>query len=129
MASFLTPLIHTPKHQFALQDVDGGSVLATRIEAAFDSETRRRGLLGRSHFAEGSAIVIAPCSAIHTFFMKMVIDVAFVSRTGVILKIYPSLPPWRLAFAFGAFAAIEFPAGTLLRSRTQREHRLHLSSI
>jgi len=129
VASFLTPLIHTPKHRFILQDVDAATVLATRIEAAFDSETRRRGLLGRSVFAEGSALVIAPCSAIHTFFMKMAIDVAFVSRTGMILKIYSSLPAWRLAFAFGAFAVIEFPAGTLARSRTKREHRLHLSSI
>lgn len=129
MASFLTPLIHTPGHQFLLQDVDAATVVASRIEAAFDSETRRRGLLGRSDFAEGSALVIAPCSAIHTFFMKMVIDVVFVSRTGVILKVYQSLPAWRLAFAFGAFAVIELPAGTLSRSRTKPEHRLHLSSI
>ena len=129
MASFLTPLIHTPEHRFILHDVDAQTVLATRIEAAFNSETRRRGLLGRSDFVEGSALVIAPCSAIHTFFMKMVIDVAFVSRAGVILKIYPSLPAWRLAFAFRAFAAIELPAGTLSRSRTKRQHRLHLSPI
>lgn len=129
MASFLTPLIHTPDHRFILHDVDAQTVLATRIEAAFNSETRRRGLLGRSDFVEGSALVIAPCSAIHTFFMKMVIDVAFVSRAGVILKIYPSLPAWRLAFAFRAFAAIELPAGTLSRSRTKRQHRLHLSPI
>jgi uncharacterized protein len=129
VASFLTPLIHTPEHRFILHDVDAQTVLATRIEAAFNSETRRRGLLGRSDFVEGSALVIAPCSAIHTFFMKMVIDVAFVSRAGVILKIYPSLPAWRLAFAFRAFAAIELPAGTLSRSRTKRQHRLHLSPI
>lgn len=129
MASFLTPLIHTPDHRFILHDVDAQTVLATRIEAAFNSETRRRGLLGRSDFVEGSALVIAPCSAIHTFFMKMVIDVAFVSRAGVVLKAYPSLPAWRLAFAFRAFAAIELPAGTLSRSRTKRQHRLHLSPI
>lgn len=129
MASFLTPLLRTPEHRFILHDVDAATVLATQIEAAFDSKTRRRGLLGRSDFAEGSALVIAPCSAIHTFFMNMVIDVAFVSRAGVILKIYPSLPAWRLAFAFGAFAAIELPAGTLSRSRTARPHRLQLSPI
>ena len=129
MPSFLTPLIHTREGRFALQDIDASTVLATRIEAAFDSETRRRGLLGRSQFADGSALVIAPCSAVHTFFMKMAIDVIFVSRSGVILKIYSSLPAWRLAFAFGAFAAIELPAGTLSRSQTKREHRLHLSSI
>jgi uncharacterized membrane protein (UPF0127 family) len=129
VASFLTPLIHTPDHRFILHDVDAQTVLATRIEAAFNSETRRRGLLGRSDFVEGSALVIAPCSAIHTFFMKMVIDVSFVSRAGLILKIYPSLPAWRLAFAFRAFAAIELPAGTLARSRTKRQHRLHLSPI
>jgi uncharacterized membrane protein (UPF0127 family) len=129
VASFLTPLIHTLDPRFTLHDVDAETVLATRIERAFNSETRRRGLLGRADFAEGSALVIAPCAAIHTFFMKMAIDVVFVSRTGVIVKTYSSLPAWRLAFAFGAYAAIELPAGTLTRSRTKREHRLHLVSI
>ena len=109
-----------------LQDLDAGVPLATAVEAAVDSASRRRGLLGRTIFPEGSALVIAPCPSVHTFFMKMAIDIAFVSRAGVVLKTYAALPAWRIAFSVGAFAAIELPAGTLGRTGTARGHRLEL---
>ena len=95
-------------------------MIATQLEAAFDSARRRKGLLGRTSFADGSALIIAPCSAVHTFFMRMAIDVAFVSRNGEVLKIYSSLGAWRIAHAIGAFAAIELPLGTLCRFDTRR---------
>lgn len=127
MESFLSPLLRAPEQHFVLHDLDASTVVATIVEAAVDSAARRRGLLGRTEYAEGSALVIAPCSAIHTFFMQMVIDVVFVSRAGEVLKTYPALPAWRLAVAVGAFAAIEFPVGTLSRSLTRRGHRLALT--
>lgn len=64
-------------------------------------------------------MVIAPCSAVHTFFMRFAIDVLFVARDGRALKIYVALPPWRLAFGFGAFAVIELAAGALELSDTR----------
>jgi len=90
-----------------------GSLLASRVEFALDSESRRRGLLGRDAFDRGSAIVIAPCGAIHTFFMRFAIDVVFVARDGRVLKTYEAVPKRRIAFSFTAFAAIEFPAGAI----------------
>jgi uncharacterized membrane protein (UPF0127 family) len=112
---------------FVLRDLDSDTILATAIEAAFDSSSRRRGLLGRTEFINGAALIIAPCSAIHTCFMRMAIDIVFVSRDGRVLKTYSSLRPWRAGFAIGAFVAIEFPAGTLMRSHTKRGHHVALT--
>jgi uncharacterized membrane protein (UPF0127 family) len=45
--------------------------------------------------------------------MQFAIDVAFVARDGRVLKIVRSIGPWRMAAAFGAYAAIEMAAGSL----------------
>jgi uncharacterized membrane protein (UPF0127 family) len=85
--------------------------VATDVSGAFDSRARRRGLLGREALEEGRALVIAPCSSIHTAFMRFPIDVLFVSREGRVLKVAAHVPPWRARARFWAFAVIELPAG------------------
>ena len=90
-----------------------GGTIAHPVEIAATSRTRRRGLLGRTGLDPSWALVIAPCAAIHTAFMQFPIDVAFVARDGRVLKIVRSIGPWRMAAAFGAYAAIEMAAGSL----------------
>ena len=121
-------MLRAPEERFVLRNGRDRGVLATRLEPAFDSASRRRGLLGRTTFEEGTALIIAPCSSIHTFFMRMEIDVVFASREGQVLKTYSGLPAWRIAFALGAFAAIELPGGTVTRSDTRRGDRLLLAT-
>jgi uncharacterized membrane protein (UPF0127 family) len=126
---FLSPLISDPRSRFALAVRDSGSIIATQVETAFTSETRRRGLLGRTSLDAGAALIIAPCSAVHTFFMRFRIDVAFADRRGILMKFYSDLAPWRIAFAIGAFATIELPAGTLTHSDIHRRAALELRRV
>ena len=93
-----------------------GAALADTIEIAGDSGARRRGLLGRDRLATGTALVIAPCSAVHTFGMRFSIDVIFAARDGRVMKMARDVAPRRLAVAWGAFAAIEMAAGEVGRS-------------
>ena len=88
-----------------------GATLATTVEVAFDSTSRKRGLLGRASLAAGHALIIAPCSGIHTFGMQFPIDVVFVAKDGSVLKIRHAMPAGRLAAAIRAFATIELAAG------------------
>src|SRR4029079_17671829 len=90
-----------------------GHVLAAAVELAATSATRRRGLLGRDRFDTSSALIIVPCSAIHTAFMRFPIDVLFVDRQGLVLKIVRHLRPWRIAGSLRSFAVIAFGAGAL----------------
>jgi uncharacterized protein len=85
--------------------------VATVVEPAFDSATRKRGLLGRSALAQDHALVIAPCSAIHTFGMQFPIDVIFAAADGRIVKIRRNMRAGRMTGAIGALATIEMAAG------------------
>lgn len=94
--------------------------------AAADSATRRRGLLGRDAMPEGEALVIVPTNAIHTFFMRFAIDVAFVDREGLVLKVRHRMPPWRIFAAWRGFAAVEVRAGALAEAGVGSGDRLTL---
>jgi uncharacterized protein len=113
-ASFLRTLLSAPPGAGCqLVNARTGLVLASVVETAVDSATRRRGLLGRDSLPPGHALVIAPCPAIHTFFMRFPIDVVFASRDGRVLGVRRNVRPWRIAFASRAFAAIEWSAGSI----------------
>jgi hypothetical protein len=96
---------------------------------AFDSATRRQGLLGRDSLPANTALIIAPSNSIHTFFMRFAIDVAFVSKNGRVLKIRHALQPWRMAGALGAYAVIELPAGALARAGVEKGDTLNITAI
>jgi len=115
--SFLQPLLREPQRGWTLVNATTGALLASRVIAAVDSETRRRGLLGRTEFQD-EALVIAPCSAVHTFFMQIAIDILFVTRDGRVTRAVSGVVPWRIAASPSAFATIELPSDTLARTGT-----------
>ena len=86
-------------------------MLAERVEAAFDSRTRRKGLLGRSTLPHDTVLAIAPSNAVHTFAMQFAIDILYIRRDGQVVKRVLGLKPRRLSGALRAFAVLEFGAG------------------
>jgi len=113
---FLGPLLEPGQSTLTLRLDRTGATVAEHVELASDSKGRTRGLLGRESLADGSVLIIAPCNAVHTFFMRFTIDVVFADRDGRVLKVCRRLKPWRIGAALGAFAALEFPAGWTDRS-------------
>ena len=125
---FLRPLLATPAGNApALVIARTQAPLATTLEAAFDSDSRRRGLLGRSDLAPDTALIIAPCSAVHTLGMRFSIDVIFAGRDGRVLKIAHAVRPRRLAVSWGAFATIEMAAGEAGRHGLRAGDFLHVT--
>ncbi len=116
--TFLGPAIGKGAGQCELINTDGNAVLAAHVEPAFDSKSRKRGLLGRDAVPEDYALVIAPCGGIHTFSMRFPIDAVFVSRDGTVIKTCRDVKPWRIAVAWRAFAVIEAAAGFIARTET-----------
>ena len=121
---FLSPLLKQPGQRWQLLNADTGATLASRVEGAFDSDSRKKGLLGRSGL-DDTALLIAPCNAVHTFFMHFPIDVAIVDRAGAITRCWSDVPSWRVV-GWRGFATVELAAGTLRRTATERLHRLVL---
>jgi uncharacterized protein len=126
---FLSPMLSRPGVPHQLTNVNRGTVLATSVEAAFDSASRNRGLLGRDSLSDGTAIVIAPSNSVHMFFMRFPIDAIFVARDGRVVKTCANLRPWRIAVACRAFAVIEGPVGMIERTRTVRGDSLAFRPI
>ena len=92
--------------------VSGGHVLAS-AERADDRRARARGLLGRAGF-EG-ALVLSKCRSVHTIGMQFAIDVAYLDRNGLVLKIAHmnrnriGMPVWKAA------TVVEAQAGSFER--------------
>ena len=126
MKSFLSLLLQPGGSSFVLTNTRHHRIVARTLLTAFDSKSRRTGLLGRDSLPEESALIIAPSQAIHTFFMRFAIDVAFVSRDGLVLKVRHSVPPRRIAVSWRAFAIIQLPAGALESSDTRPGDRLQV---
>jgi uncharacterized protein len=101
--------------------------LATALEIAVTRRARRRGLLGRDGLDDSAAIILAPCTAVHTAFMRFAIDVLFLDRDGCAVKIVSDVSPWRIALAARAYAVVEMAAGTVRRRGVQLGDRFYVS--
>ncbi len=114
--------------QVALMNERTRQFVASSVEVAGTRNTRRRGLLGRDRLDETSAMLLAPCTGVHTVGMRFAIDVIFVDRQGYVVKVVRDLKPWRIALASRAHAVIEMPAGSLRWGQVLIGDRLYLTS-
>lgn len=121
---FLEPLLTTSADRAVLCVEGHEAPLATAVETAFDSAARKKGLLGRNGLEDGSALVIAPCSAVHTFAMRFPIDVIFAGKDGRVIKLRHALKASRVTGALRAFAVVEMAAGAIARAGVSVGDRL-----
>lgn len=90
-----------------------GEIVAT-VDQARTPWSRMAGLLGRTRLEAGDGLLLSPAWSIHTWFMRIAIDVVFIDAQGCVLRVYPELPPWRLVSGTRkARTVLEFGAGTL----------------
>jgi hypothetical protein len=94
---------------------------AWRAERSLD---RMRGLLGRPPLVAGQALVIDPCSSVHTIGMGYALDVVFVDAGEKILKLCRRVVPLRMAFCWGARATLEMAPGEIDRLKLAVGDRL-----
>ena len=113
-----------PPRRFRVTNVTRDTVLATAAESADNSDSRRKGLLGRDALSAGRGLLIAPCEAIHTFGMRFPIDVVYLARDLRVIKVRHALIPWRISFCLRAHSVLELPAGTIGATLTVPGDRL-----
>ena len=92
--------------------VSDGRVLAAALRAT-ERPDRRRGLIGTRSVEQ--PLVIDPCNWVHTFGMKVAIDVVYVDADNVVVGV-DTLKPWRIGpYTRKAARVIEASAGSLER--------------
>lgn len=71
------------------------------------------GLLGWPPLTADEALLIKPCSSVHTLWMRYPLDLAYLSRDWTIRKLVRNIVPWRLSACPGAAMVIEMKAGRI----------------
>ena len=103
-----------------IRNLTKNALLADKVVIANAPFGRMKGLLGRSVFGPGEALIIAPCQSVHMLFMKFAIDVIFLDRYKRVLGACSNLKPFGFSPVFWKSAcAIEVPAGTIEKTNTE----------
>jgi uncharacterized membrane protein (UPF0127 family) len=106
-----------------------GKILADQAERAATFGARFKGLMGVRVLPMGQGLWIDPCNSIHTFFMRIPIDCAFLDRDLKVVKAVHAIVPWRATPPYrGARSVLELPAGTLAASGTLEGDQLSIAS-
>ncbi len=103
----------------------GNMILGGNVSVAKTFFGRLKGLMFRNRLDDGEGLLIVPCSMIHTFFMKISIDVLFLDGQGTVIYIMENLPPWKCSPPVSKAASVlELPAGTVKKTGTCTKDRL-----
>ncbi len=92
-----------------------GECLIRNVSKTQTSLERMRGLLGRPRLTDDEALLISPCSSIHTIGMSYPLDIAYLDNTGKVLKTVSTLDTMRFSSCWPAVATLEMAAGSLQR--------------
>ena len=96
-----------------------GTTLARRVEVADSSETRTKGLLGRSGLEPATGLWIEPGEWVHMFGMKFAIDIVVLDKKHRVVGVKADLRPGAIGPLFwGAHSTLELPVGAIAASGT-----------
>lgn len=122
MAQIVAPL-------YRIVNLDRACEIAAQVEIASTSAARRRGLLSKTEMSASSGLWLAPCEAVHTFGMKMPIDVVFLDRKHRALKLVKNMVPSRISLCLTGSSVLELAGGAIQRSGLQCGDRLEFQAL
>jgi uncharacterized membrane protein (UPF0127 family) len=104
---------------FKIRNLTRNIVLCEKASVADSFWKRGKGLMFQKGWEDCDGLLLSPCRSIHTFGMRMEIDVCFLDPEHRIMKCLDALGPWRSAQGGRhSHATLELPAGTLARTGT-----------
>lgn len=100
-------------------------MLAREARVAQTFHERFWGWMRRPTVKEEEALILIPCQAVHTCFLKFCLDILFVAADGLVLFSLAGFPPFRFSpFVRGSKMVVELPAGRLKQTHTAPGDRL-----
>lgn len=70
-------------------------ILANRVAVASTFCTRLKGLMGKQGLQRGEGLLLKYCPSVHSFFMRITIDVVYLSQNMTVLD-KETIKPWRI---------------------------------
>ncbi|MDB5822458.1 MAG: hypothetical protein JWR21_1162 [Herminiimonas sp.] len=74
---------------------------------------RLRGLMWTSGPKPGEAMLLRHCASVHTCFVFAPLDLAYLDRDGIIVRLVPTLRPWRVSHCWHAAHTLELQGGAI----------------
>ena len=94
-----------------------GETICSNVLEANQIFERMKGLMFSQELPQCDGFLIKPCNSIHTFFMLYNLDVVFLDKNFVVVKVIYDLAPWRLTWVyFKAHQVLEMKSGTLKKN-------------
>lgn len=97
----------------SLQDFAADNVLEISVADTFLS--RLKGLLGTAELADNQGLLLCNCNSIHMIGMRYALDIVYLDKNRVILKIVENLNPWQVSCCWFAKDTLEVKSGTIQR--------------
>ncbi len=116
------------KH-YQLYNLDRAVTVLRLVRIAGRSQDRRKGLLGVTDLELESGLWICPCEAVHTFGMRIALDVLFLDRAYRVKKIAHRVQANRIAFCFSASSVVELGAGLVSSTGTRVNDQLEFREL
>lgn len=89
------------------------------IKVADGFWTRLRGLLGTKELPEQRGLLLRGCNSVHMIGMLYALDIVYLDRAGVIVKIVEDLKPLQLSCCWQAKDVLEIKSGAARREGWQ----------
>lgn len=116
--------------RYRVTNLTRNTLLADHASKADSFMKRFKGLMGVTDLPLGDGLHIAPCTSIHTFFMKIPIDALFLDASQQVVDVCHAMVPWRVSKVyFEAKSVLELPAGTAAASKTVPGDRLEFAPL
>lgn len=101
------------KIHIMLQDSASKNVL--EISVADTLLSRLKGLLGTKSLAENKGLLLRDCNSVHMIGMLYALDIVYLDKNGMILKMVENLKPWQVSCCWSAVDTLEIKSGTVQR--------------
>ncbi len=109
----------------SLQNSAACNVLEISMADTFLS--RLKGLLGTAELAENQGLLLCNCNSVHMIGMRYALDIIYLDKNRVILKIVENLKPWQVSYCLSAKDALEVKRGTIQRLNWKVGDQLQLT--
>ncbi|MFH1476536.1 MAG: DUF192 domain-containing protein [Verrucomicrobiota bacterium] len=102
-----------------------GLPLVHNVEWGSGAGRRARGLIGAASLSTGHGLVLVPCRAIHTWFMRFALDIIFFSRAGRVVRTASRVKPFRIIWGgWPAWGVLEMQSDWFPWARLKEGDRL-----
>ncbi|MGI6685614.1 MAG: DUF192 domain-containing protein [Bacillota bacterium] len=100
-------------HNLIIFNDTTGKIIGDKIKYAGSFFLRLKGLLFCKSLSPGEGLFLDPCSSVHSFGMKIIIDVVFLDEKFRVLKIVPQMKANQVVSQKRARYVLELKEGTI----------------